>query len=40
MTKHAESRIVGEIHKFLMNGLLYKGVKPVMSVVENRPSRS
>lgn len=35
MTKHAESRIVGEIHKFLMNGLLYKGVKPVMwSVVE------
>jgi len=35
MTKPAESRIVGEIHKFLMNGLLYKGVKPVMwSVVE------
>lgn len=35
MTKHAESRIVSEIHKFLMNGLLYKGVKPVMwSVVE------
>ncbi len=35
MTKHAESRIVKEIHKFLMNGLLYKGVKPVMwSVVE------
>ena len=35
MTNHAESRIVGEIHKFLMNGLLYKGVKPVMwSVVE------
>lgn len=35
MTRHAESRIVGEIHKFLMNGLLYKGVKPVMwSVVE------
>lgn len=35
MTKHAESRIVGEIHKFLMNGLLFKGVKPVMwSVVE------
>lgn len=35
MTKRAESRIVGEIHKFLMNGLLYKGVKPVMwSVVE------
>lgn len=35
MTEQAESRIVGEIHKFLMNGLLYKGVKPVMwSVVE------
>lgn len=35
MTRHAESRIAGEIHKFLMNGLLYKGVKPVMwSVVE------
>lgn len=35
MTNHGESRIVGEIHKFLMNGLLYKGVKPVMwSVVE------
>ncbi len=24
MTNHGESRIVGEIHKFLMNGLLYK----------------
>ena len=35
LTKPAESRIVGEIHKFLQNGLLYKGVKPVMwSVVE------
>lgn len=35
LTKRAESRIVGEIHKFLQNGLLYKGVKPVMwSVVE------
>ena len=35
MTKHAEATIVREIHKFLMNGLLYKGVKPVMwSVVE------
>ncbi len=35
MTKKAEAQIVREIHKFLMNGLLYKGVKPVMwSVVE------
>ncbi|HEY0900482.1 MAG TPA: isoleucine--tRNA ligase [Micavibrio sp.] len=35
MTKRAEAQIVREIHKFLMNGLLYKGVKPVMwSVVE------
>ena len=35
MKKHAEATIVSEIHKFLMNGLLYKGVKPVMwSVVE------
>lgn len=35
MKKHAEATIVKEIHKFLMNGLLYKGVKPVMwSVVE------
>lgn len=35
MTKHAEATIVKEIHKFLKNGLLYKGVKPVMwSVVE------
>jgi isoleucyl-tRNA synthetase len=35
MTKRAEANIVREIHKFLMNGLLYKGVKPVMwSVVE------
>ncbi len=35
MKKHAEATIVNEIHKFLMNGLLYKGVKPVMwSVVE------
>jgi len=30
MTNHAESRIVGEIHKFLKNGSLYRGVKPVM----------
>ncbi len=30
MTKHAESRIAGEIHKFLLNGSLYRGVKPVM----------
>lgn len=35
MTKPAEAQIVREIHKFLMNGALYKGVKPVMwSVVE------
>lgn len=35
MTNRAEAQIVREIHKFLMNGLLYKGVKPVMwSVVE------
>lgn len=35
MKKHAEATIVREIHKFLCNGLLYKGVKPVMwSVVE------
>ena len=35
MTFPAEARIVGEIHKFLLNGGLYKGAKPVMwSVVE------
>ncbi len=35
MTNHAESRIAGEIHKFLLNGSLYRGVKPVMwSIVE------
>ncbi len=35
MTNHAEARIAGEIHKFLLNGSLYRGVKPVMwSVVE------
>jgi len=35
MTYHGESRIAGEIHKFLMSGSLYRGVKPVMwSVVE------
>ncbi|MER2520009.1 MAG: isoleucine--tRNA ligase [Bdellovibrionales bacterium] len=35
MTKKAEARILREIHKFALNGLLYKGVKPVMwSVVE------
>ncbi len=35
MTHAAEAQILREIHKFLMNGLLYKGVKPVMwSVVE------
>ncbi len=33
--KKSEADIVREIHKFLLNGLLYKGVKPVMwSVVE------
>ncbi len=30
MTNHAEARIAGEIHKFLMSGSLYRGVKPVM----------
>lgn len=35
MTNDAEATIVSEIHKFLMNGGLYKGVKPVLwSVVE------
>src|SRR5665213_1796891 len=35
MTKKAEGKIVREIHSFLKNGGLYKGVKPVMwSVVE------
>ena len=35
MTKKAEAQILREMHKFLLNGLLYKGVKPVMwSVVE------
>ena len=35
MTNHAESRIAQEIHKFVLNGGLYKGVKPVMwSIVE------
>lgn len=30
MTYEAESTIASEIHKFVMNGGLYKGVKPVM----------
>ncbi len=30
MTFPAEAQIVREIHKFLLNGLLYRGVKPVM----------
>lgn len=35
MSFRAESLILKEIHKFLMNGLLYKGVRPIMwSVVE------
>jgi len=35
MTKAGEAQIVREIHKFLMNGGLYKGVKPVLwSTVE------
>ncbi len=35
MTKHGEAQIVREIHKFLNNGGLYKGLKPVMwSTVE------
>ena len=35
MRERAEGKIVREIHKFALNGLLYKGAKPVMwSVVE------
>ena len=35
MTKRAEGKIVREIHKFVDNKMLYRGVKPVMwSVVE------
>lgn len=35
MDKHSEAVIAREIHKFVTNGLLYRGVKPVMwSVVE------
>lgn len=35
MTKHGEAQIAREIHKFLNNGGLYRGVKPVMwSTVE------
>ena len=35
MTKHGEAQIVREIHKFLNNGGLYMGLKPVMwSTVE------
>ena len=35
MTKHGEAQIAREIHKFLKNGGLYRGVKPVMwSTVE------
>ncbi len=35
MTKKAEAQILREMYKFAQNGLLYKGVKPVMwSVVE------
>jgi isoleucyl-tRNA synthetase len=35
MTHDAEAGIVREIHKFLLNGALYRGVKPVLwSVVE------
>ncbi len=35
MTNRAEARIAGELMKFLMNGSLYRGAKPVMwSVVE------
>jgi isoleucyl-tRNA synthetase len=30
MTNHAEARIAGEVHKFLLNGSLYRGVRPVM----------
>ncbi len=35
MTNHAESSITAEIHKFAMNGGLFRGAKPVMwSIVE------
>ena len=35
MTNEAEGKIVTEIHKFINNGLLYRGAKPVLwSVVE------
>ena len=35
LTNHADARIVGNIHKFLMNGGLYQGIRPVMwSTVE------
>lgn len=35
MNPESEARIVGELHKFLMNGGLYRGAKPVQwSVVE------
>lgn len=35
MARHSEAVIAREIHKFVTNGLLYRGVKPVMwSVVE------
>lgn len=35
MAKHSEAVIAREVHKFVTNGLLYRGVKPVMwSVVE------
>lgn len=35
MTKHGEAQIAREIHKFVKNGGLYKGLKPVMwSTVE------
>ena len=35
MNRAAEARIVREIHKFLLNGALYEGLKPVLwSVVE------
>jgi len=35
MTKKAEAQILREMYKFLLNGLLYRGAKPVMwSVVE------
>ena len=36
MAFHSEAVIAREIHKFVANGLLYRGVKPVMWSVVRR----